>query len=241
MKRIFRNFSVGSAVAALLSFSGTAIAAPVTFNFTAQITQVHVSLLADVTVGDTLSGSLTYELLTPDSVASPSVGGYSSAITSFTYAGGAISGNGAGSIGIGNNLPAGDLFTGVGASSFSGVSASGSMDFRMSLQDQDATAFSDDSLPTSDGFFGGGNFAGISDGAMIQLFLSDGAFSGVSAEALIDPAAAFGLITGVEALILTLTTETGQVSEPAILVLFGFGVAGIALVNRRSRRRGVRA
>ena len=239
MTKLIRNFCIGGVFAALASFSGLAVAAPVTFNFTAQITQVHVSLLADVSVGDTLSGSMTYELLTPDSVASPSIGGYSGAISSLSYAGGAISGNGSGSIGIGNNQPLGDLFTGVGASSFSGVSASGNMDFRMELRDSDATALSDDSLPTSAGFFGGGNFAGISDGAMIQLFLSDGAFSGVSAEALIDPSAAFGLLTGVEALILTLTTdtETGQVSEPAILLLFGFGVAGIALVNRRARRR----
>jgi len=74
---------------------------------------------------------------------------------------------------------------------------------------------------------------------MIQLTLSDGAFSGVSAEALIDPSAAFGLITGIDALILTLTTHggSGQVSEPAILALFGFGAAGMVLVNRRMRQR----
>ena len=84
-----------------------------------------------------------------------------------------------------------------------------------------------------------GTEPGGSDSAMIQLTLSDGAFSGVSAEALIDPSAAFGLITGIDALILTLTTHggSGQVSEPAILALFGFGAAGMVLVNRRMRRR----
>lgn len=226
-------------MAAFVSFAVPASAAPITFNFTAQITQVHASLLGDATVGDILSGSFTYESLTPDSVASPSVGGYTGAITSFSYSGGAIAGNGAGSIGIGNNQPAGDIFTALDASSFSGVSASGSMDFRLELRDNDATALANDSLPGSAGFFGGGNFSGVSDSAMIQLTLSDGAFSGVSAEALIDPSAAFGLITGIDALILTLTTHggSGQVSEPAILALFGFGAAGMVLVNRRMRRR----
>jgi len=239
LKNRLTSICVGGIVAALASLAGPAVAAPVTFNFTAQITQVHVSLLADATVGDILSGSFTYEMLTPDSVADPAIGGYSGAITSFSYTGGAISGSGTGSIGIGNNQPLGDLFTAVGGSTFSGVSASGAMDFRMELRDTDATALSGDVLPSSASFFGGGNFSGVSDSAMIQLFLSDGAFSGVSAEALIDPSAAFGLLTGIDALILTLTTDTGngQVSEPAILVMFGFGVAGMLLVNRRVSRR----
>ena len=113
------------------------------------------------------------------------------------------------------------------------------MDFRLELRDNDATALANYSLPGSAGFFGGGNVPGVSDSAMIQLTLSDGAFSGVSAEALIDPSAAFRLITGIDALILTLTTHggSGQVSEPAILALFGFGAAGMVLVNQRMRRR----
>ena len=150
-----------------------------------------------------------------------------------------------GTVGIADNFSppnpsnAGDVLQSLGSSSFTSISGSGNLDYQLRFLDTDAVALSNDSLPLNASFFSGGAFSGINDQATLSLFGSNGLFSGLSGQSTVLPQ--FGPLALV-AVITSLTSETGSaVSEPAIIVLFGLGVAGLAVANRRKKRKATTA
>lgn len=240
----------GLVTAGLLFFGGNASAAPVTFQFSGTVFSVDSLFSGDSVIGDTISGSYTFETSTPDSnPINPASGRYINAVSSLSYTVGGVSGSSVSnhSILVGNdtfgNFPLFhffDAYAVFGQTTVSSFGYTGASEFRLGAGDADAGLFTNDGLPANASFFSGGAFAGPSDAAVIDIFASTGNFTGVSDQAILFPvlsgsfSAAGGISGQIRATIDSLV-RVSAVSEPAVLTLFGVGFVGFQFFRRRRK------
>lgn len=201
-------------------------AAPITMTFTGQLQPGAPAAFASVLGTGELTGTLTFESSTPDSLPlNSSQGFYVGAVTAFSFTLGSYQGTFAGhnpGTGVAVQNAAQDRFT--ASALFSGVAVTGSgvtytPDFvAMILGDPTGTAFSSDLLQVPD-------FADFSAGIFSLFFRTNPT----------DPLSAISFAADITSL--TLVPTADAVPEPGSLLLLGTGV--VAAV-RRSRSRASR-
>jgi hypothetical protein len=153
MKRLNLYAGLGLILWSLLSGGlMAATAAPVTFSFTGAVSDVHASLFPTFNTSQTLTGSYTFNSLTPDSNPSGNIGRYNGTIQALTVNLGSYSatlGNSGSNFIEIRNQPLSDRYelraplTGPLVNGFSPLR------FRIELIDPSATAFTSDLLPTT--------------------------------------------------------------------------------------------
>lgn len=193
-------------------------AAPITINFTGTVTGVGAGVASDFSIGDPLSGSLTYESTTVAVGGSTSTTAVFNALTamSFTIGGYSASGAGGPDVQMGNQDGVGELTDRFAALSRASDGLTGAdvnglplFAFGIRLDDTSGAVFSDALiLPTS---------LDLADFDITNFFLFFDGFN--------------QLVNGS----ITSLSVVG-VPEPAMLALFGAGVLGAGLAARRRRR-----
>ena len=210
--------------AGLLTGPQQANALPITFEFSGTVTTVNPALAGVFSVGQSFSGSYTFESTAPDADGTAVFGTYEnvSAFT-FNYGGGAYVGSTAPGVGsqsgritVGNDEPAVlfpdtyrvlafeaiETVNGPDIGAFSVVAA------LLFMGDPTGTAFGSDALP-----------------------LTPPPLSGFTVSEF-----SLGFNNGqVDVAVLGTITSFNQVPEPATLALFGIGLAGLGLAARRRR------
>jgi len=152
-----RFLLTGLAVLGVLGWVPEADAFVVTYNFSGTVTIVDPFLAAYFSVGDPVSGSVSFESTTPDTQVDPSIGYYSSAVSSFSvtvvhgtpYTASAAFGH----IVVENDLlplPVVDTYFVTDAGTGTGPMLGTDFFFagmQLSMEDTDATVYSSDALP----------------------------------------------------------------------------------------------
>lgn len=252
LNRLFKSAAV-LLVASTFGVFGSAIAAPITYNFTGTVFHSDGAFASEAGAGSTITGTYTVELTTVDSnPGDPTLGEYLNITTSLVFNVGSVSGSSTSNhtVLVANDRSAPsipgtyDSYTVYGGALVSYPNGSGGAnffgsDFRLAMADGDGTIFSSDALPTSAGFFSPAAFSGPNDAAVIDILTGGPHFSSLSTNDLLIPTTS-GAIAGISANQLRATldtfTEASTASEPAVLALFAFGVAGLHFLNRRRRK-----
>ncbi len=129
-----------------------AVAASITFNFTGAVSDVHPSLFPTFNTSQTLSGSYTFNSLTPDSNPSGNIGRYNGTIQALTVNLGSytatLGNSGSNFIEI-RNQPSSDAYEVRAPLTGPMVNGFSPLRFRIELIDPSATAFTNDHLPTT--------------------------------------------------------------------------------------------
>jgi len=194
--------------------AAVADATPITFNFAGNVASVDSSLGSTFSVGQTLSGSYTFESTTADSEVDPAFGLYGNALTTLSFTIGSYIGTlgvGASEFAVSNSPPPptgiGDFYD-LTADPVSGPSVGSDppKTFALRVRDDTASALSSDALPVTP--------------PDLAIFTSTTWFL------LFDSGAQVGG---------PLTSLTLAIPEPSSLVLFIYGLAGLALWARRRR------
>jgi hypothetical protein len=240
-------------IASTLGVFSNATAAPITYNFTGTVFHSDGAFASEAGIGSTITGSYSVELTSVDAnPGDPTLGEYLNITTSLVFSAGSVSGSSTSNhtVLVANDRTAPSIpgtydayvVHGSVQANLSGGGGIFGSDFRLAMTDGDGTIFSGDGLPTSSGFFSPAAFSGPNDAAVIDILTGGPHFSGLATNDLLIPTTS-GAIAGISANQLRATidtfTQASTASEPAVLALFAFGIAGLHFLNRRQRKTSV--
>jgi hypothetical protein len=209
----------------LAGLPAKAVAAPITFNFSGTATAVNALATGTFAVGDSLSGSLTYDSTLTDSNVSPADGRYAP-LSSLTFTIGTYTATfvtGSGYVDVINGPPGSDQLGFRGDVTGTTVNGFKPFNLQIGLTDSTGSVFGTDALPLSfdtDQFTLSRFFFQFSNKADPNDPSSPGA-TGTFVQGTLSGSAVDAAVPA---------------PEPATLTLLGLGLAGIALRLRRKRR-----
>jgi hypothetical protein len=226
MKHMHHLARAAAAIALLVGTSTRANASTITFTFTGSVTFVNDNIdNGTFSIGDTLTGSLTYDSGLADSNVSPTVGQYAP-LSSLSFTIGSYSASFANTVSlvtVTNGPPGSDQLNLRG--DVTGATVNNFKPFEMvfALTDSTGQVFSSDALPLA---FDTSQFTS----ATFTFRFTNRANPHDTTTPGTNFAGVQGTLTGIA------VADTAPVPEPATLTLLGGGLASIALRLRRKQR-----
>lgn len=211
---------MAACVAVLVVMVTSAQAAPVTFSFSGTVIQINFSngTPTEFAIGDTFSGTYTFDSTTPDSNTSPNLGDYYTPLTPLSATVGSYSASAnSGAILIRDNVPVEDYYF-LQTNSLTGPTVLGLpvTFFGLELHDSTGTVYNNDSLLLLPP-----DLQDYDSNALYFLFDDPGSGNSGTVHATLDSFVLGALL----------------VPEPSCFAMFGIGAGVMALVVTRRQRR----